>query len=307
MKKILMALFIFLPAALSALTVPYSTAATEKGVEAICGVTEAIIADSFSPMTHYNEGDGVITLSPSYVTIDKVYDSPEIKGDGLTGKSAGIGTGKALSGRFMVYGIAAALNISGDIAYNDYSSGNLTAETDFSLFSLHGGGGYDLIDSTVFSMPVFAGVHIQYYSAELTTESVPVDDGFIYDTTLNIDGSGLLYGISGGIAPSIKLFGRLKITPYLMFLYNLNSTSLDANFTFEEQISHTKYNQSADFDVDPIFEVTTGLDIGLESKSGFSVSLALGGLITTLTGKGSSTASRGVEMTPVVLIVSYKY
>lgn len=306
--KFLIAIFLFLPITLFAQTFPYSSDASERAVNSIEDITASIISDSFSPMTHYSAGNTIYSAVPAYFKADTLMENPDIKGDNFKGYAFGAGAGHAVTDDLMFYFTASGIKMKGDMKYAGYGEqfGIVKNSADFSLISVLGGCGYDLIDDNIFSIPVYFGGNIQYYSAEISSEQISWTDTFTYDVNMKTYGSGFLAGVSGGIAVSAKIYDKFKITPYFLYIRNINGTEMKSKIKIQNTITpipevSTEYK----FDVDPVSAGMAGLNIGYFDQSGFSVSLAWGGLISSLTGYGSKASSNGVEMKSVVMIFSY--
>lgn len=304
MRKILLIL-IFIPVALSAQNFPYSSEYSDRAVRGIENISASIISDAFSPMTHYSEGNEIISVVPAYFTVERLMKDPDIECDNFNGKAFGAGYGRAMTDNFMMYVILAGMKMGGDLEYAAYGSqfGVINNRVDYSLLSVLGGGGCDLIDNEIFSMPVFFGVHMQYYSAEISSDPVTWTDMVTYNVDMKTSGSGLLYGISGGVAFSLKIPGNIKITPYFLYMRNFNKAELESSVTLENL--GIEYKNKFSFDTDPVSAGMTGISIGYESDSGFSFSIAMGSMLSSLAGKGSEASGNGVKMKSLVLIFSY--
>lgn len=277
--------------------------ATEEAVGAITGVAQMIISDSFSPMTGFDEGELRFVASPALFRIDKVHEDPEVDADGLGGWSLGAGVASARSDRLLLYGIASAMRISGAVELEPYDGvdGRVGADIDYSLASLLGGVGYELYESEAVSIPAFIGPQLLYYSGNVEPENVE-SNGYTIESSLN--GAGLIPAVSGGIAVAVEILATVKITPYVLGLVSLSGTSLDAQITATHP-TLPKLDEEEEVSVDPTVAAMFGLDMGYHSATGWSVSLALGDLITYLTGAGNTVAAGGLEMRPLILIVSY--
>ncbi len=113
-----------------------------------------------------------------------------------------------------------------------------------------------------------------------------------------------MYGLSGGIAVSAKIYNMFKITPYYLYLHNFNSSDMKSKITMTG--IGLPVPQDYKFEVDPVSAGMLGLNIGLVSDSGYSISIALGSMLTSLTGYGSRASDNGVIMKSYVLIISYE-
>jgi hypothetical protein len=139
---------------------------TEAAVQGIINVTSSIISDSFTPMTHYDEGDWNVTLVPAYFKVSRVFDDPDLRGDDLKGWALGFGGGYALSDRWLLYGIFAAMRIEGEVYDRDYA--DFRVDTTYTLYSLNAGFGFDIIGGdSKWSIPLFFGISMERYSADI--------------------------------------------------------------------------------------------------------------------------------------------
>jgi len=304
--RFLLTVILLLPVSLAAQSFPYSSDYTEKAVQSIEDITAALISDSFSPMTHYSEGNRTYSVTPSYFTVDRVMEDPDVECKDFRGGALGAGGGYALTDDLMAYVILAGLKMNGDMEYAAYGDTFpvIKSSGDYSLVSILGGGGYDLLNNDIFSIPVYFGAQVQYYSAEIKSDPVSWTSGLTYDVDMKTSGSGILYGVSGGIAVSAKIYNKVKITPYLLYIHNFNSTELDSEASLEiggVPVGSQKFS----LDVEPLSAYMTGLNIGYIDDSGFSFSVALGSMLSSLTGYGSAASSNGVDMKSVVLIFAY--
>lgn len=272
---------------------------TEDAAQGIINVTSSIIADSFTPMTHYNEEDWTTTLVPAYFKIKKLYDDRDLQGDNLKGYYLGFGGGYAINNRLIVYGALAYLKIDGTIYSRDYP--DYQADTAFNMLALSTGLGFDLVESDTWSIPVYLGVCLQKYDAEITPPLFPDT----YNYTVTVTGSGILYGPTAAIAVSREFFNRLRITPYFLMLWNMNKPELTAETT--TQLPFPPYNMKYSYEM----EVQTnrarmvGLNITLKSNSPFSFSLSAGGLLTSSTRYYNNKFLNGLEMMSIVAAISY--
>ncbi len=278
--------------------------ATEKTVGAITGVAEMIISDSFSPMTGFDEGELRFVASPALFRIDKVHEDPEVGADDLGGWSVGAGVAWARSDRLLLYGIASAMRITGAVELEPYDGVDerVEADVDYSLVSFLGGVGYELYESRALSIPAFIGPQLLYYSGSVEPETLE-NGGYTVESSLS--GAGLIPAVSGGIAAAVEILGTVKITPYVLGLVSLSGTSLEAQITATGPGPPTPVHIDEEVSVEPTVAAMFGLDMGYHSSAGWSVSLALGDLIAYLTGVGNTVASGGLEMRPLILIVSY--
>ncbi len=303
--KFLMPLFfvlLFIPCTLRAQVFDgYTSAVSKKAVKSIEYIASSIISDSFTPMTGYSSGDSVYTASPSLFTADRLYDSPKIKGRDFLGAALGAGWGRAINDRLMGYVIMAGMGLSGNMEMETYGStySSLGNETEYSLFHLSAGAGYTLYKIDFLSLQVYAGLHAQYYSAEIKTDPVPWTAYTVSNTT---SGSGLLFGVSGGAAASFSIWNNFFITPYFLYIQNFNRASMTADLELSGMIP-ASYSEK--FNIPPLSSWMTGLSIGYKNDSGFSFSLSAGGLISSLTGFGSKSSSDGLELKSIVLVFTY--
>ena len=278
------------------------TSIAEKGVDGIANVASSIIADSFVPMTHYNDEDLVVTLVPAYFDIQKAYDDPEVEGKDLTGYSAALGAGYALDDRWMLYGVLAHMNIKGDMEgkfYPDLAPATeYTLNTDYSLTALYGGMGFDLLgDNSTFSIPVYAGLFVERYDVSL---SLPVES--VTGTRVTADDTGYLYGGSLAVALSWKIMEMFKLTPYYLYSMSFNKPEITAKASMTVPFSYTA---SQTMTMDRVNTRMAGLALTWMTTDAFSVSISLGGWLTSATGWYNEKFLNGLEMKSIVVALSY--
>jgi hypothetical protein len=209
----------------------------------------------------------------------------------------------------MLYFSGSVMKMSGDLKYAGYGEqfGTVKNSTNYTLVSLLGGCGYDLINDDIFSITVYFGADIQYYSAEINSDQITWTDVQTYNVTMQTSGKGFLAGVSGGIAASAKIYNRVKITPYFLYIHNFNSAEMTADVKLQDttpMIPPVSLKHS--FDVNPVSAGMAGLNLGyIDDESGFSVSAAWGSLISSLSGFGSKASSNGVEMKSFIIIFTY--
>lgn len=301
--RIFIIIMMLFPLYLSAQTFPYSSDISEKAVSSIEDIAASIISDSFSPMTHYSAGGKLYSAVPAYFKVEQLMDDPEISGEDFSGKSFGAGGGYALTDDLMAYGVVAGIKMDGGLEYAAYGKelGVVKTSGDYSFISVLGGAGYDLLSNDIFSIPVYFGAQIQYFSTELKSDPVTWTT---YTVDMETEGNGFMYGLSGGIAFSAKIYNMIKITPYYLYLHNFNSLDMKSKTTMTG--IGLPIPQEYKFEVDPVSAGMLGLNIGLVSNSGYSISIALGSMLTSLAGYGSGSTDNGVKMKSYVLIVSYE-
>jgi len=277
------------------------TSTAEKGVDGIANVASSIIADSFVPMTHYNEEDQVVTLVPAYFDIRKAYDDPKVEGKDLTGYSAALGTGYALDDRWMVYGVLAHMNIKGDMEgkfYPELPNEEYRLKTDYSLTALYGGMGFDLLeDNSTFSVPIYAGLFLERYDVSL---SIPENSN---DIKVKADDTGYLYGGSLAVALSWKIMEMFKLTPYYLYSISFNKPEIEA--TVDTPLAPPFNTVTQTMTMDRVNAGMAGLALTWMTTDAFSVSVSLGGWLTSQTGWYNEKFLDGLEMKSIVVALSY--
>jgi len=275
-----------------------------KGIDGISNIAASIIADSFTPMTHYKKGDFVVTGVPAWFDVKKAYDSPDIKGKDFTGIAGGIGAGYALTDDFMLYGIAAFIKMNGDL-YGDYYgsySPPLKADTDYSLFSFFAGAGYDIFSGS-WSMPVFAGLSVQHYNAKINLPGQSITVPIAGTLETEFSGSGLLAGATAGIALSKTFLDSIRITPYFLYMLSFNKPELNnkTTITSGSSLSHESKTKG-----EQVSAGMLGLCLTLLSEKNYSVSVSLGGLITSSSGYYNKKFLNGLEMKSAVAALTWQ-
>ncbi|MFW5770054.1 MAG: outer membrane protein [Spirochaetota bacterium] len=280
----------------------WDSSVAEKGVNGIANVASSIIADSFVPMTHYNQGELTATLVPAYFDIQKAYDDPDVEGKDLTGYSLGLGAGYALTDRWMLYGILAHMRIKGDMTGNFYPeaapSEEVTVGTDYSLTALYGGAGFDLLgDNSNFSIPVYAGLFVERYNASLSLPEEPVSASL----KPKADGSGFLTGGSIAIAFSMKIMEMFKVTPYYLYSRSFNKPEINAKVDLPFPFGTVSQTMK----MDPVSVGMAGLALTWMTTDAFSISISMGGWLTSASSWYNDRFLNGLEMKSVVVALSY--
>jgi len=111
-------------------------------------------------------------------------------------------------------------------------------------------------------------------------------------------GNGMLAGVTGGIAVSLKLLGKLKITPYYLYIRNFTGAEMEA------EVMGLPIPEKHGIDVPPLSAGLAGLGFGFASASKFSFSLSAGTLLSSLLGVGTRTGANGVRLKSLVLVFS---
>lgn len=264
-----------------------------EAADGIERIASSLIADSFSPMTHYKERDTFFQLTPLYFEVEKLAKDSEWNVRDLNGFALGAGFGHAFSSSLLFYGIATFLNIEGKL------KSSLESEPSFQLLALASGIGYDLLPGNkTFSLPLFTGIVLQYYNADspLTVPSLPGAD-------VTLEGNGLVLGLSAGIAFSAQFFNWIKATPYLLCLQNLNSYSLAAKTQITVPFPQTL---STDVSTQTKTMVMFGFNIGLIPGKNWDISLILGGTLSSLSEFYNDTFLNGLKIKTYGLSVTYK-
>ncbi|MBN2087379.1 hypothetical protein JW758_03455 [Candidatus Peregrinibacteria bacterium] len=276
-----------------------------NGIDGIGNIVSSIISDSFTPMTHYNEGDFNFNAVPAWFDVQKAYDSPEIKGKDLKGLSGGLGAGYALNDDLLIYGIAAFMKMKGKL-YGDYYkeySDPMKADMDYNLFSILFGAGYDLFGGK-WSMPVFTGMFIQYYNTKIElpaqTGSITIPVVLSGDIKTEFSGNGFLYGANTGMALSRELFDSIKITPYFLYLFSFNKAELN-----NETSIASSYSYKSEIEGQRVSAGMLGLCLTLMGSKGYSFSFSLGGILTSSSSWYNEKLLNGLEMKSVVFVLTY--
>ena len=279
--------------------------AMQEAANGITSVAEMIISDSFTPMTGFDEGNLTFAASPALFRIDQAHQDPLVEGKNFGGWSAGIGAGRAFRGRWMVYGILSGMHMNGGLELKPYEvvPNRVQADARYTFFSLNGGVGFEIFEKDWLSVPLFFGPHLQFYSTEIVPGEVDYNDGSNnYTFTSTVRGSGLMFGISGGIAADVEVLRRFAVTPYVLGLANFTRPGFEAKVQAQGGIP-LSYTDT--FGIDPALGVMFGLDVGYRNRSGWTYSIALGDLIAYVFEYGNTLAKDGIKMRPLVLVVSY--
>ena len=273
-------------------------------IQGIEKVVLTVIDSAFSPMVEYEQGELLFIGSPGFFDIRKLHEAPRVEGDGLYGYTLGAGAGYALTDRIMTYGILSFLKIDGTAEADLFGpwAAPTGIDTDYGFLSFQGGLGYELLSCGVFSLPIYAGVSASYYNLEAVseTESVPSYSATATTSTV-IEGQGMLFGFSGGVAAQFQIAGFF-FTPYYLFLANFTGASVESETVVTTTVPALTVPYTADHNLDPYMGGTFGLKLGYTSKRGWSFGLSLNNLISIPWGDEEDDSN---DFTSVIISVSY--
>jgi hypothetical protein len=296
-------LLLLLSAPLTAQNINFDTGLSEKAIKGISNISSSLIADSLTPMTHYATGNWTISLIPAYFSVDRAFDDPDLRGDDLRGWAAGLGGGYAINDSLMAYAIFSVLKLDGTIEARDYN--NYTFDTEFSLYTVNAGLGYDLVSGrSTWSVPLYLGTSIQRYSADIDLSPVPGDYAN-YPLNVELSGDGFIYALTAGFAVSKEFFGKVRLTPYFLYLYSFNSADITARAAQTGPLPGT-ISQDFDLSLGRINAKMIGLTITLLSKRSWSISASAGGILTSSTGWYNEHFLDGLKMKSFVIAASYR-
>ncbi|MDA3851688.1 MAG: hypothetical protein PF447_10490, partial [Spirochaetaceae bacterium] len=202
----------------------FSQELQQQGAEIVIGEIESIaqqlIKQGFYIPTSLDESERMWTVVPGYFRINGIQGDIELEGYPLDSLALGAGYTLGLKGPWMVYGIYSGVYLRGELQ-GDFLGGfsdpqELTVQQDF--HNLMAGVGYDIVDFERLSLPVYLGLHGQYYNYDWQSNQVSLDD-FSGQASVQIHGQGILWGISGGGAVKMH-FGPISISPYGLFMVN---------------------------------------------------------------------------------------
>lgn len=278
---------------------------SKKAMRGIISVTSTIVADTFTPMTHYREGEWTASLVPAWIDVQQAYEDPVIRGDRLRALGGGLGGGYALSDRWMLYAIGAYADIDGRAHAKGFNTYRI--DIDYGLGAFIAGAGFDLIGGgSPFSIPVYAGACVQGYRAGIDPPALPlILPGSVQVLDARLSGSGALVSLVGSAALSCDLFDMIRITPYYVFIRSLNRPELRAvtKYTLLSPMA-AAYQVKSTLRFDYVTANMLGLKIGLLPSGSISVSVSIGGMIMTAV-KGYSEANNGIRMISAILAVTY--
>ena len=247
-------------------------------LEATSGMLDLLAGDAPFPLVDAKEGIWKMSARPTYFTVDKLFYDEEgsgggadLEGDGLNGYALSSAYAKSLNDRWQLYGMINAIQNSGTIIHklaginqnaptvpSGTIVGTMDVKTTIANFSV--GFGYDLIETPVnWSIPIFFGVFTQYYKTDMTATGSS-SGGFNF-AAATVEGSGLQYGLSGGIQLKRNIFDNFFITPYMFVGIPVNGQHLDVTVTNGNGSNiNTGEKESTDLDVSPF--LSTGLNFG---------------------------------------------
>ena len=301
MKKYLLILtmhLILIPISIFSQSSPLEEKMVDAFIEGIENIAVTAVKSAFTPMSDYERGDLLFITSPGYFMVNQVYQDPYVSSDDAKGYTFGTGIGYALSDRVLLYGIVSGLFLDGTFKSEFYGSsyGYIAVDTQFQYYSLFAGAGYEVLESRYLNIPVFAGLNGGYYSLQADLDPLYLTIPSPSTTTVNLDGSGLLAGVSGGIAADIHI-GGVSLVPYYLYMVNFNGTELDAGI--KNSLSPIGISES--YSVDPYRSGMLGFSAGYRMKSGWGFSLSLKNVIPLL----EDDSDDATDMTSFIFAVSY--
>lgn len=286
----------------------YDAQIVDRTVDGIVAVTNIVVSDTFTPMTHYQGGVWTMTAVGAYMSVDRLYDDPELKGDGLSGIGWGLGGGYALSRSLMIYAIYSGMTFDGNITgrgYDGLAGIPYSMSADYSLHSLFAGMGFDVLGGNErWSLPVYAGFGLERYDVNIlfpfsySSMFPPVS----YQHNADISGSGFLYGFTLAAALSGKIW-RMQITPYVLFYRTFNKPDLNASV---HQSAPVVNDFSYAINAERISIITPGLQISGMITPGLSVTASVGGFIASKLGLNDNEMSHGLKANALALGISYR-
>lgn len=300
--------FLFLLSVMTVSAQSYDAKIVNSAVEGIVSVANIVVSDTFVPMTHYCEGEWSTTAVGAYMTVEQLYDNPELKGDDFSGWGWGIGGGYAVSSTFMCYAIYSGLIFNGDIAgtsYDGLAGGKYEMNAKYSMHALFAGAGFDFFGGNArWSFPLYAGIGIQRYDVSIdfpfTYSSIVPPITYRHDA--DVSGSGFLYGGTFAMALSGKIW-RLQITTYLLYFWTINKPDLEASVHQSDPVVD---NFTHEVETGRVSVLTPGLQISGIITPGLSATLSLGGFLASKFELFNNNMSHGLKVDSVAVGITYR-
>jgi hypothetical protein len=255
------------------------------------------------------------TVTPIYFQINKVFHSEsipngDINGDDLCGYGISLGYSYALSNTFY---------LSSSFIYNKMSGGmtggfqsdntNWKSNGTYHNLWLQFGMGYDIINSEIWSIPLYLGFIYNKYNINADVTPINGNNMLSY---YNINADNYLYGVIFGISTSRKfeLLGvGFKITPYILIAQYFNEisstakvTSLNSNYvgTNPDTVGDESYLSPKQKGF-----ILPGLSISYLSQYNWSFSISISGIFSRRIELISDIVCDGMEMSTYSLTLSY--
>lgn len=292
---------------------------SKKVIKGIGNVASSIIADSFSPMTHYKKGEIMISFSPAYFNIKKAYNDPEITGDNLTGFSLGFGTGYALTDNILLYGIFAGMKIDGGLKAKttelntsfplNQIETNATVSSNYKLYSFYLGTGYDFApEKSKWSIILFGGFSFQKYIVDANYNyTTPTSLPFQYSLNSRISGNNELYGLTLSLITSRQITDKIKLSPYFLYNRSLNKPKIQMDIVQQITAPSTSTEEETNnSNLDNTNLNMFGFDIAYLATDKISISFNIGGMITSTTSLYNDTFLNGLSINSFIMSISYK-
>jgi hypothetical protein len=282
----------------------WDAALVERAVDGLVTATSSVVADTFTPMTHYGAGDWTLTAVPAFSSVQRVSDSPDLEGDNLHAYAGAAGAGYAISDRFMVYGVYAGIALDGAVRGSEsfgFTSVDCVMDVKYRLHSFLAGVGFDPVGGGAWSVPLYAGAFIQRFGVEIDFPFENAAAGYSHDA--RITGEGMLYGVTAAVAVSRNI-GCIRVTPYFLFMRSINVPELDAKvrqvLVLPSPVTGT-FDISDDLEADPITAYMPGFQVSYLGKGSWSVTLGLGGLISSYAGFINEGLAGGLRVRTIAL------
>lgn len=302
-----------------------------RAVEGIQSTISYIGSEAFYPMSHYSEGEWIVSCVPIYVVstpylFDRRNSSRHkeesyISGEDFKGMGVGISSAYAFTNRWLLFGTYTVVNMSGRTRgsitgtkngtsmQNFYLDGNITANN----FQL--GVAFDAIKGTKWSLPIFLGGTCDVYSIDMRYSPLP-------DTTLypymdinadNVITTGIIVGAAA--SRNFSLFGvNFRITPFLLWLIPFKEITYDATVTRPNPYTgdYGQFSEGETYEGETYqgsHPVAKGIKLIWISDGNWTVSLSLNGILGNFNNRyvnyWNGTFDNGLQMRSIFLAFTY--
>ncbi len=192
-----------------------------------------LIADAYTPMTHFNQNDFQFSATPVYLNLPLGNDKKfENRRDDLNCKAISFNSGYAITDRLFTNLIYTHAKISGTIGYDEDGSPLVRINGDQLFQSYMASLGYDLFENEESSMPLMFGVGQRFIKMDMDVRGI----WYPSDCVVKSDDKSIIYFLGIAYSKRIPVYNSyFKLTPYLYYLNTGRSTfefSSDADPSF---------------------------------------------------------------------------
>lgn len=305
LKKVILIIICMFPlcSELSAQTSYWDSSVSGKSIKGLTTIAQSVITDSFNPMAHFKKGDLKTSFVPSHFSVKKVMDDPEIDTDDLDGFTGSLGCGYAVTDRVMVYIFGSYIDIEGTLNADFYGEdmGVYGVDSQYSLFNMFAGVGFDPLNSEEFSMPLYFGIGFLRYDIDLQLPTLSVTSPIPYTIDVDINDKQSIYSFNFGAAISWNVSESLRTSLFFLYIKSINKPQIYADV---EQTGASSYSGPVEMNLNRVDTGMIGAKITFLSSRNWAVSVNAGSTLATLSGI-NKLINDGMELYTVAVTLSF--